>query len=180
MYWSVYDFLMLLSGLIALVIVVFPHAGITVRTRVTAGAIGGGLVLISLVLASLPFFRYPAIVIAGPIVALLSVIAVVGKAVRGSTDMQIGEQGHRHSPRELTGWKQGEPATPEPASPQTLPGDLSAGDLMEIAARDQSRWFEIAQHPSAYPGLLDWLMQNGGPAVRDAVAARRAASRDIE
>jgi hypothetical protein len=156
-HWSIYDVLILVSGLITLVIVVAPVAGISTRTRLASGGIGGGLVLISLVLASVPFFRYPSVVMIAPVIALLAVVAVIGKAVRGGTSLQVGEQGHRLS-----------------AEPQIEPLDhLSPIELMEVAARDHSRWLEIARHPAAYPGLLDWLWEHGGPEVRDAVATRR-------
>lgn len=174
MYWSIYDVLMLVSGLITLVIVVAPVSGITARTRVTAAGVGGGLVLVSVVLASIPFFRYPSVVIIAPVIALLSVIAVIGKAVRGSASLQVGEQGHGRSPQDLGApLESGAPGVGTAVVPE-LPADLPATELMELAARDRSRWVEIARHPSTYPALLEWLAQHGGADVRNAVAARRA------
>lgn len=172
MYWSIYDVLMLISGLITLIIVFAPVHGITSRTRLAAGGIGGTLLVASLVLASIPFFRYPAIVMAAPVIALLSVIAVVGKAIRGQSSLQTGQQGHSVSPEpdqqphtEVTNLRQ--------ATIQDLPSNLSPAELMELSARDHSRWVEIARHPSAYPALLEWLDQYGGADVKTAVAARR-------
>lgn len=157
MHWSIYDVLILVSGLITLVIVIAPVSGISTRTRLASGGIGGGLVLMSLVLASVPYFRYPSVVMIAPVIALLAVVAVIGKAVRGASSLQVGEQGHSLSA--------------EP--PIEALGHLSAAELMEVAVRDHSRWPEIAGHPAAYPGLLDWLWEHGGTEVRDAVTARR-------
>lgn len=175
MYWSIYDVMMLVSGLITLVIVFAPVGGITPRTRLTAGGIGGGLVLASLVLASIPFFRYPGIVVVAPVIALLSVIAVVGKAVRGQSSLQVGQQGHSLLLQEPDGSAGLALHQVGAESVQDISADLSPAELMELASRDQSRWVEIAQHPSAYSALLEWLDQYGGPEVKTAVAARRDA-----
>ncbi|MFF1880732.1 hypothetical protein ACFVVC_04645 [Pseudarthrobacter sp. NPDC058196] len=172
MYWSIYDVLMLVSGLITLVIVIAPVKGITPRTRITAGAIGGVLVFASLLLASIPFFRYPGIVVVAPAIALLSAIAVIGKAVRAQSSLQIGQQGHtlhHQEPDPMSG-----PAHPQvEADVQSISADLTPAELMELAARDRTKWVEIAQHPSAYPDLLEWLNQYGSADVKAAVAARR-------
>jgi len=172
MYWSIYDVLMLISGLITLIIVFAPVQGITSRTRLAAGGIGGTLVVASLVLASIPFFRYPAIVMAAPLIALLSVVAVIGKAVRGHSSLQTGQQGHSVHPQPAER-ADAAPRTLDHESSHTIPSSLPPGDLMELAARDQTRWLEVARHPSAYPALLDWLDQYGSAEVKIAVAERR-------
>jgi len=79
------------------------------------------------------------------------------------------------------------PAAPDPQTPgpQTLdpqPPDPQAGaagdpatplpDLMSIAASRPDLRPLIAQNPSTYPDLLQWLGQLGDPAV-DAALARR-------
>ncbi|MEA5456402.1 hypothetical protein SPF06_16835 [Sinomonas sp. JGH33] len=170
MYWSIYDFLMLLSGIITLVIVVVPVRGIPARTRMAAGGIGGGLVIVSMVLASVPFFRYPAAVIVAPVVAILGVVAVIGKAVRRPTSMQAGEPGHEHPSVSRVGPVRGT----EPPEVGSLPRDLSSEDLMRLAIQDRGSWIEIARHPAAYDGLLEWLATHGDEGVRDAVLARRS------
>lgn len=171
MYWSIYDVLMLVSGLITLVIVIAPVKGITARTRITAGAIGGALVLASLLLASIPSFRYPGIVVVAPAIALLSAIAVIGKAVRAQSSLQIGQQGHtlhHQEPGPMSG-----PHPQVEADVESISAHLTPAELMELAARDRTQWVEIAQHPSAYPDLLEWLNQYGSADVKAAVAARR-------
>lgn len=170
MHWSIYDVLVLITGLITLIIVIAPVREIPVATRAKAGAIGGALILISLVLASIPFLRYPWIVVVAPVIASLCVVAVIGKALRGATALQHGEQGRRADPFH--------PERPEgfEAEQTTFSGldpDLSAQDLMQLAVRDQSAWTAIARHPAAYDGLLDWLALHGDDRVRAAVGARR-------
>jgi hypothetical protein len=172
-YWSIYDVLMLVSGLITLVIVIAPVEGIAPRTRFTAGAIGGGLVFLSLLLASIPAFRYPGVVMVAPVIALLGVVAVIGKAVRGQTSLQVGQQGHSMSQSEPEGHTDLAVNRIPTESTQRIPTNLSSTELMQLAQRDHGRWAEIAQHPSAYPALLEWLNQYGSAEVKAAVAARR-------
>lgn len=75
--WSIYDTCILLSGVITSVIAVLPLRGIPIRTRAIAGLVGGGLIVVSLVLGKLSAFRYPAIVLIGPLIALSALGAVV-------------------------------------------------------------------------------------------------------
>lgn len=173
LYWSIYDVLLLVSGLIVLVILVAPVPRISVRTRAAAGAVGGGLVLLSIVLGSIPFFRYPWVVVVAPLVALLSAVAVIGKAVRGAHPAQVGEQGHVNTQRPRS------PSTPvEPVRSESLRADLTAEDLMHLAVRDRSAWIDIARHPAAYQGLLDWLALHGDHAVRTAVQMRKLGAKE--
>jgi len=46
--------------------------------------------------------------------------------------------------------------------------------LQAIAAQHPELWPQIAAHPQAYPGLLDWLDGDGDASVKGIVAARRA------
>jgi len=48
----------------------------------------------------------------------------------------------------------------------------SAADLAQITQTQPSLWAQIAGHPNAFPGLLDWLAANGDVSVRQAVDAR--------
>jgi len=50
----------------------------------------------------------------------------------------------------------------------------SRADLMSIAYAFPVLGAEVARHPNAYPGLLDWLEQFGTPKARAEVAAVRA------
>ncbi len=75
--WSIYDTCILLSGVITSVIAVLPLRGIPIRTRAIAGLVGGGLIVVALVLGKLSAFRYPAIVLISPLIALSALGAVV-------------------------------------------------------------------------------------------------------
>lgn len=90
MYWSIYDTLLLVTGIIVLVIAVLPQKGIPAKTRLWSGIIGGGLVLLALFLGSLRSFRYPSYVYVAPVVALLALGGVVFDARRRTNPDQAG------------------------------------------------------------------------------------------
>jgi len=46
--------------------------------------------------------------------------------------------------------------------------------LYAITARYPRLWASVANHPNAYPELLDWLWDHGGPDVQTIVGSRRA------
>ncbi|NLA35770.1 MAG: hypothetical protein GX868_08775 [Actinobacteria bacterium] len=106
MYWSVYDTFLLLSGLITAAIAFVPIPTIPSKTRVTAGAVGGGIILLSLILGNMPSFTYPAIVFAAPLIALFVGGVVIKSALElkdqqeaAAKDphhghIQYGEKGH--------------------------------------------------------------------------------------
>jgi hypothetical protein len=58
------------------------------------------------------------------------------------------------------------------SDPATPPADLAT-----IARYHPSLRRLVAQHPNAYPGLLDWLKNLGDPQLAQTVAARRASAR---
>ncbi len=80
--WSIYDTCILLSGVITAVIAVLPLSGIPMRTRAGAGLVGGALIVISLILGNLSAFRYPSIVLIGPLLALCVLGGVIWDARR--------------------------------------------------------------------------------------------------
>jgi hypothetical protein len=74
----------------------------------------------------------------------------------------------------MADWSNIETALAGLRQPGTSPSDLAA-----IAAAQPSLRAQVAAHPSAYPGLLDWLDTVGGPDVKAAVAARRAGQQQV-
>jgi len=56
----------------------------------------------------------------------------------------------------------------------------TASQVFEIARDFPALRVQAAQHPAAYPGLLDWLGKQNDPAVVAAVAARRAKDSETE
>jgi hypothetical protein len=63
-------------------------------------------------------------------------------------------------------WAAASRAVADPGTP--------ASDLAAIAAAQPGLRAQIAAHPAAYPGLLDWLAETGDAEVKAAVATRRA------
>lgn len=51
-------------------------------------------------------------------------------------------------------------------------GDLSAGDLYELAVHHPQLQAAIAEHPNCYPELLTWLRGKNDPEIRQALARR--------
>ncbi len=88
--WSIYDTLVLLTGIIVAAIAIVPVNGIPAGTRLKSGAIGGGLILLALFLGSLRSFTYPWIVMGGPVIALLALGAVIADARKRSNPSQVG------------------------------------------------------------------------------------------
>jgi hypothetical protein len=52
--------------------------------------------------------------------------------------------------------------------------ETAAADLAAIVQAHPDLGVDVAFHPNAYPGLLDWMAEHGRPAVQDAVRHRRA------
>lgn len=65
-----------------------------------------------------------------------------------------------------------------PSLPQgvALSPTTDARALFELAQENPAMWQAIAEHPNAYPGLLDWLEKVGPAQVKATVLARKAAA----
>lgn len=181
MFWSIYDPLLLLAGLITAVIAFVPIPTIPSRTRVIAGAVGGGIVLLSLILGNMASFTYPSVIFVAPLVAL----AVGGVIIKSALDLkkqqeaaaadahhghiQYGEQGHSvaapvavAAPAPPAPVEAERPAPAEPADPRAgawaelYDPSTPSVRLAEIAAAHPEFASTIAAHPNAYPGLQAW------------------------
>lgn len=176
MYWSIYDTVLLVTGVLTAAIALIPIETIPARTRLTAGLIGGGLIVLSLILGNLPSFTYPSIVMIAPLLPLLAG-GVIAKAAldrrRFEADVrrvqddaplahQYGEagQGREDGQRPAT-------AIAAPAAPDALSGRdaawaqlhdaaTSPARLAQIAAQHPEFATAIAAHPQAYPALREW------------------------
>lgn len=182
--WSIYDTMILVTGLITLVIIIVPVAGIPAATRLWAGVIGGGLVLLSFLLGSLRWFRYPTIVFVAPVLALLAVGGVIADA-RKRSDPNQAQLPHDQVasgplPDEAATSK---PVVMEPDAPaelgQAVGGEAvvepstardrawvdvndqttSAERLAEIAAAYPEFGRRMLDHPNVYPALSEWIQQ---------------------
>jgi hypothetical protein len=176
MFWSIYDTLLLLSGLITAAIAFLPIPTIPSKTRAIAGATGGGIVLLSLILGNMSSFTYPSVVMVAPLIAL----AVGGVVVKSALDLkkqqdaaaadphhghiQYGEQGHAvatagaaTAPLVAGSIARAEPTDPRvDAWSELYDASTSAARLAEIAAAHPEFAASIATHPNAYPELQAW------------------------
>lgn len=175
--WSVYDTMILLSGVITAAIALAPVAGIPQKTRLLSGLIGGGLILLALYLGSLTSFTYPGIVWVGPLFALFAGGVIVSQALKqgrpGAGDLQQDEQAHsvasRPAPATLSS---ASPQAPQPAvasvaaDPRTdawvevHDPSTSAARLATIAAEHPEFGSTILAHPNVYPDLRSWIEQH--------------------
>ncbi|GGH42208.1 variant leucine-rich repeat-containing protein [Microbacterium album] len=169
MYWSFFDTLVLLTGIISAAIAAIPISTIPARTRMIAVLVGGGLVVAALVIGNMPSFRYPSVVLAGPVLALLAAGAIVRTALNeqkrqalqgGPAHTQYDEsfhgaagpaaaaagQGPAAAPWEHA---QGAPAPAEPHSPVAAPDPRQAAWAeVHDPSTSASRLAEIAAaHP---------------------------------
>jgi hypothetical protein len=95
--WSIYDTMILASGIIVAAIAIVPVGHVPAATRAWSALIGGGLIVAALALGSLKSFRYPSFVFAGPVLALLALGAVVADArrrARPGVPLQFDDQAH--------------------------------------------------------------------------------------
>lgn len=186
MFWSIYDTLLLLAGLITAAIAFIPLPTIPSKTRVIAGAVGGGIVLLSLIVGNMPSFTYPSVIFVAPLIAL----AVGGVIIKSALDLkkqqdaaaadpdhgqiQYGEQGHSVA----TSTAVTVPAMATPAAMVSAAAEPSARTeaddprrgawaelydsstpaerLAEIAGAHPEFAANIAAHPNAYPELQAW------------------------
>lgn len=177
--WSIYDTMILVSGLIVLAVAILPVQGIPQRTRVVSGLVGGGLILLSLLLGSLSSFSYPRMVLVGPLIALAAAGGILAQARKlnrpGGGDLQVDETAHG-SPAAVPPSSTTPILAPgiAPSQPRSFPADdprLLAWVELHQPATTPSRLAEIVvthpefgtavlQHPNVYPELREWIVEN--------------------
>lgn len=178
--WSIYDTLILLTGLLTAAIAVLPVDGIPSRTRVTSGVIGGGLVVLALILGSLSSFTYPRVVFVSPLLPVAVAGSLIAQARRralpGGHGLQHDEEAVSLSGRgvlEETAVAEAEMAAVAPDAAEALPNDTpderladwravheeatSAERLAQIAAVHPEFGEAILAHANAYPELREWI-----------------------
>ncbi len=183
---SVYDTLVLVTGIITAVIAILPVDNIPAGTRAKSAAIGGGLIVLALFLGSLRSFRYPSIVFLGPFIALTALGAIVANARKRTTSpgLQPDEQSQRApasgiavslgtsplvaGPDSVDEVRAESPDIaadpPDAADPIRLaawkeandPGTSSAR-LAEIVGDHPEFGPQVWAHPNAYPELKSWI-----------------------
>ncbi len=90
--WSIYDTMILLTGIIAGVTAILPISGISAKTRMGAALAAAILITAALFLGGLRSFHYPSAVFAGPVIALLYLGYVVVAARQSQRDPADGLQ----------------------------------------------------------------------------------------
>lgn len=178
MYWSIYDTLLLITGVLTAAIALIPIETIPPRTRVTCALIGGGVLVLSLILGNMPSFTYPGLVVVAPILPVLAGGAIVKTALdRRALDAsmhpdtgapaahQYDEAGQAR-PGATTTVSTTEPARAAVPAP-THPGrDAAWAELHDprtgperlaaIATQHPEFAAAIGAHPQAYTELRAW------------------------
>jgi hypothetical protein len=166
--WSIYDTLILVTGLLTVGIAVIPIATIEKKTRVTAVAVGGGTILLSLFVGSLQSFQYPALVVIAPVIPLV----VAGAIIKHAKDLQ---RFHESQEPPVADNPNATDSDPEPSSAPDPREDAwvalfnretPANRLAEIAARHPEFAPQIAAHPNCYPELRAWAALTSGDVER--------------
>lgn len=166
--WSIYDTLILITGLLTAGIAAIPIEAIEKKTRMVALAVGVGLVLLSFVLGSLQSFQYPGLVVIAPVIPLVAAGAIIKHAKDVEKFRATAGEVERVSLPEAAGaLRQEVTADPLPPAgsgareeswaalfdPETRPDRLAA-----IAARHPEFAPQIAVHPQCYPDLREWAL----------------------
>lgn len=167
--WSIYDTMILVTGIIVAVIAIVPVANVKAAARLWAAVIGGGLIVAALTLGNLRSFRYPSFVFIGPVVALLALGVVVAEArKRGAPGdrLQFDDAAHGDAREPEPYREQPQPAQPEAVGssalakpvdrppdgePQGAPDESAASaDLTREAA-----WRELHDHTTSASRLSE-------------------------
>lgn len=178
MYWSIYDTLLLVTGIIVLVIAVLPQPGIPAKSRLWSAIIGGGLVLLALFLGSLRSFRYPSVVYVGPVIALLALGGVVYDARKRSNPDQVGlpidHQASGASPERLSDVRDeaGDEELDRAPLPVPASGAVPVAELSVAEPADRTRGLVT---PADDPRTAAWEEVNDDATTADRLAEIAAA-----
>ena len=199
MYWSGYDTLLLVTGILTALLVLLPVKSFSPSGRFAAAGIGILLIIVSVILGNLPSFTYPSFVFIGPLFPIGAAVLLVSQHMRTAAAQQR-EKSDPFIPTSLPVQAAG-PApvasnptmlaqvsevttmrAPTPAA--TMDPDLAAAmdpatpleTLADVAFRVPEARAAVAANPSTYPDLLQWLAQFDEPAIRQALEGRRSSS----
>jgi hypothetical protein len=190
MYWSQYDTLLLVTGILTLLLTFLPVKTLKPVGRVAAFLIGIVLIIAAVTLGNMPSFTYPWLVTIGPVIPIGAAILLIVQHVR-SQGAQAREEANPFVPTSIPNMapqavpaavpvvvQAFDPAALAPAAPPHP--DLAAAQdpatpqetLADLAFRVPETRAAVAANPSAYPALLEWLAQFDDPKVVDALARR--------
>lgn len=166
--WSIYDTMILATGIIVAVIAIVPVAQVPAATRGWSALIGGALIVAALALGNLRSFRYPSFVFIAPVIALLVLGAVVAdakKRARPAAGLQFDDQAHGEllAPPAL-GLPAEAPATtidaePAPAVLAVEPADVPLPpDEADLASPERNAAWIAVNDPTTPAALLAELV----------------------
>ncbi|MCX6501576.1 MAG: hypothetical protein NT132_04070 [Microbacterium sp.] len=170
--WSGYDTLLLVTGILTAAIALIPIPTIEAKTRISAVAIGGAVVVLSLILGSLASFTYPALVTVAPVIPIVAAGAIAKSAWERQKHRDAASRGEPGATPQA-GYSAAFVARSAPVSPAHVPSAAAdddrtrawtalfdpvtpPGTLAEIAASYPEFAPQIAAHPQCYPGLREW------------------------
>jgi hypothetical protein len=179
MYWSGYDTSILLTGILTIVLAMIPGIGVAPKSRLAIGAVGAGLVIISIITGNAQSLVYPSGLSIAPALPVAAGIIMIVRARRAiPRDEQAFE--NRVAARVAGAVPPATHAAKARDTPNASDSDLvSARDpntplaLLADLAYDRPDLREaIAENPSTYPDLLHWLAELDSPAVTEALSRR--------
>ncbi len=176
MSWSAESLVLVATGgMLALVVIASLHPRVALRgiSQVVYSLGAVVFIVIGLLAAGDPGLTIPVVVFAMPAVPVLIAIAVVRRSRKGvippaAPDQTAIDPVVEEAPFGATG-----PGGARllAASPYATPGELT-----ELAYARPDLRAAIASNPAAPSSLLQWLVDQGEPAVLAAIAARRSAT----
>ncbi|TFD46350.1 VWA domain-containing protein [Cryobacterium frigoriphilum] len=142
MYWSIFDTLMMVTGVLTSAIAFVP--GITSKTRAGSVAVGALLVVAALITGSLSSFTYPQLVMVGPLIPIAVAIRL-WFAARTPPTAPV------------------DPAHVDVTDPEALAHDPAtpAATLADLAYRFPALRSAIAENPATYAELRHWIVAAG-------------------
>ncbi|MEJ1229652.1 MAG: hypothetical protein WDM88_01890 [Galbitalea sp.] len=182
MYWSGYDTSILITGILTLVLAVVPGIGVANQTRGVIGAVGAGLIIISIITGNLQSLVYPSIVTIAPVIPVVAGVIMVirarnlAAAERQSVDVSAPAiRATTSSAAVPASAVLATSSSTEDLSAQAADPTTPLATLADLAYDHPELRPAIAANPSTYPDLLEWLGGLDDPAVAKALASRTSA-----
>lgn len=171
MYWTGFDTAILLTGIFTLLLAALPWIEVESKTRLAIGGVGAGLILLSIITGNLQSFVYPSGIWIAPVIPVVAGVMLIVRRRRSTATRE--EVFQNSSP---------DRSTPDPvALPSPNPRAAEARDpetplalLADLAYDHPELRSVIAENPSTYPELIEWLRELQDPAINAAIARRAA------
>jgi hypothetical protein len=174
---SVWDVMVLITGIELLILAVLPIPGYSASNRAISVVIGGALIALFVGLVAVSGIRFPAIVLIGPLIPVLVAGRMISEArKKRSVSMAQLAPGQQLQPDEHGTLLHVKPAASYPivdeAAADAANPAVDQAVLAQIAYERADLRAIVAGNPAAYPDLLVWLAQFDDPSVVAALAQR--------